>query len=437
MSKQKVIWECSHCGNTQPKWTGSCNQCNSWNSFVEQLLIEEKQKRFSSPRKELVKPVRLQDIKNVKPLRTTTEMGDFDGLLGGGVVLGSLIAQAFAKKQAKVLYICGEESVEQTSIRASRLNVKSENLFFLHETLFEAIQKIIEEMQPQVIIVDSIQILYKESIPSSPGSVVQVREITNEFLHICKGQGITTFLIGHVTKSGDLAGPRVLEHLVDTVLEFEGDQKQGLRILRCCKNRFGPTEDVALFQMKESGLQEIKNPSSIFLEERRVGIAGSTIVSTLEGSRAILVEIQALVTPSSFSNPSRRSTGLDQNRLALLLAVLEKRVGYQLQHYDVFVSAAGGMRILEPAADLGILLAIASSFKNRAISQDHFILGEVGLSGEVRSVNRIESRLKEAINMGFKRCILPKKNMKNLESFQDKIFLMGVDVVDEAIDKMF
>ena len=374
--------------------------------------------------------------------------------MGGGVVPGSLnliggepgigkstfllqLSEGLAKQGLKVLYVCGEESIDQTALRAKRLNVQSPNLFLLSETLFSTVKQEIDQLKPDVIIVDSIQILYKSSLPSAPGSVVQVRELATEFMLLSKGFGITTFLIGHMTKSGDLAGPRVLEHIVDTVLEFEGDRQHGFRLLRSIKNRFGSTDDIALFQMRENGLTQIANLSEAFLKERRKKMPGSAIVATVDGIRSMLIEVQALVTKSPFPNPSRKSAGLDQNRLSLLLAVLEKKMGYRLYNYDVFVSLAGGMRIVEPALDLGILLAIASSFANRPLDAETVVLGEVGLGGEVRSVYRIESRLNEAINMGFKRIVLPKRNLKDLAtSYKDKLQLVGIETVEEAISEL-
>lgn len=450
MSKAKNIWECTHCGYTQPKWSGNCNQCNSWNSFVEQVLFEEKKKRFEGKNLS-AKAICVNDVQITSFNRFQSDIKEFDRLLGGGVVNGSLIllagdpgigkstlllqiSDAFAKKGLKVLYICGEESVEQTSLRARRLNIENDHLFLLSETNFSAIKLQIDQLKPHIIMVDSIQILYKEELPSSPGSVVQVRELATEFMHIAKGGGITTFLIGHVTKLGEIAGPRVLEHIVDTVLDFEGDRQNGFRLLRSVKNRFGPTDDIAIFQMKERGLQEIDNPSAAFLQERLKEIAGSAIVPTIEGVRSILIEVQALVSPTPFATPSRKCIGLDQIRLSLLLAVLEKRVGYRLHNCDVFVSLAGGMRINEPAIDLGVVLAIASSFANKKIDPETVIFGEVGLGGEVRSVGRVESRVKEAINLGFKKCILPKRNLREISSnLKESITLVGVDLVDEAI----
>lgn len=449
----KVIWSCRECGHSQLKWTGSCPTCKNWNSFVEEQEIPE-EKRFVSKKAAKTKAVRLRDVSTEACKRIATHMGELDRLLGGGLVEGSLIlvggepgvgkstlmlqiANALAAQGLIVLYICGEESAEQITLRAKRLGIDHNNLYLLSETNFSAIKGQIDEVKPDVAIVDSVQIIYKSELPSSPGSVVQVREVATEFMHLSKGHGITTFLIGHVTKSGEIAGPRVLEHLVDTVLDFEGDRQHGFRLLRAIKNRFGTTDEIAIFQMKETGLMEVPNPSQAFLEERMKEIPGSAIVPGLEGARSFLLEIQALVTPTAFPNPSRRSAGLDANRLGLLLAVLDKRVGYNLHHCDVFVALAGGLKIIEPAIDLGILLAVASSFMNRPIPSDCIVLGEVGLGGEVRGVSRVETRLKEAIHMGFKKCILPKKNLKGLSSsLGEKISLVGVELVDQAIQNV-
>lgn len=446
----KVVWACRECGHSQLKWTGSCPTCKNWNTFIEEQQAPE-ETRFASKKTDKAKAVRIKEINAQESPRMATRMGELDRLLGGGLVEGSLIliggepgvgkstlmlqiANALASQGLTVLYICGEESAEQTSLRAKRLGIDHNNLYLLSETNFTAIKGQIDQVKPDIAIVDSVQIVYKSELPSSPGSVVQVREIATEFMHLSKGHGITTFLIGHVTKSGDLAGPRVLEHLVDTVLEFEGDRQHGFRLLRAAKNRFGTTDEIAIFQMKEAGLMEVPNPSQAFLEERMKEIPGSAIVPGLEGARSFLLEIQALVTPTAFPNPSRKSAGLDANRLSLLLAVLDKRFGYRLHNCDVFVALAGGLKIIEPAIDLGILLAIASSYNNKAIPSDCIVLGEVGLGGEVRGVSRIETRLKEAIHMGFKKCILPKKNLKGLSSsLGDKIQLIGVELVDQAI----
>jgi len=452
VAKQKLIWCCKECGHKQIKWSGSCELCKEWNTFVQEIEFEQKAKRFEAKEQKSSQPIRLKDIQRGEFRRISTGIAEFDRVLGGGLVSGSLIliggdpgigkstlmlqvSQAFAQQALSVLYICGEESVEQTSLRAERLKINSDHLYFLSETHFSVIKHQIDELKPDILIIDSIQIMYKSEIPSAPGSVTQVREIATEFMHLSKGMGISTFLVGHVTKSGEIAGPRVLEHLVDTVLDFDGDRHHGFRLLRSVKNRFGPTDEVAVFQMSTQGLSEVPSPSLLFLEERTKESSGSVIVPTVEGTRSFLIEVQALVAPSSFSTSTRRSTGLDQNRLALLLAVLEKKMGYQLHHCDVFVSVAGGMKILEPALDLGVLLAIASSFCNRPLDAQVAVVGEVGLGGEVRTVPRIESRLKEAIHLGFRQCILPKRNLKNLSSeFSSQIELHGIEVVEEAID---
>lgn len=449
----KVLWACRECGHSQLKWSGSCPTCKNWNTLVEEQVVKE-EKRFESKKQEKAKAVRICDVNATEFKRIPTNMGELDRLFGGGLVEGSLIliggepgvgkstlmlqiANALAVQGLTILYICGEESAEQTSMRARRLNIDNKNLYLLSETNFSLIRAQIEQVQPDVAIVDSVQIVYKPELPSSPGSVVQVREIATEFMHLAKGHGIITFLIGHVTKSGELAGPRVLEHIVDAVFDFEGDRQHGFRLLRAIKNRFGATDEISIFQMKETGLAEVSNPSQAFLEERMKEVSGSAIVPGLEGARSFLLEIQALVTSTAFPNPSRRCAGLDSNRLGLLLAVLDKRVGYNLHHCDVFVALAGGLKIIEPAIDLGILLAIASSFLNRPIPADCIVIGEVGLGGEVRGVSRIETRLKEAIHMGFKKCILPKKNLKGLSShISEKINLVGVDLVDQAIQNV-
>lgn len=454
MAKQKVIWSCTDCGHRQMKWTGSCSVCQKWNTFSQELEIDDQCKRFEPTNKPSAQPMRVKEVTSTEFRRISTKMPECDRLLGGGIVSGSLtliggdpgigkstlmmqLAQKLAEQDLTVLYVCGEESVEQTSLRAKRLNVNSDRLFLLSDTLFSNVKMHVEQLKPDVLIVDSIQILYKSELPSSPGSVSQVRELAMEFMHLAKGLGIATFLIGHVTKSGEIAGPRVLEHLVDTVLDFEGDRQHGYRLLRSVKNRFGPTDDIALFQMVSTGLAEVSNPSLLFLEERMKEAAGSVIIPTIEGTRALLIEVQALVVASAFATSSRKSTGLDQNRLSLLLAVLEKRMGYQLHHCDVFVSVAGGLKIVEPAIDLGLLIAIASSFCNKPIDSETVMVGEVGLGGEVRSVPRIENRVREATHMGFSRCIIPKRNLKAIGiDLTKKISLVGVEMVEEAIHEL-
>ncbi len=453
--KQKSVWYCSECGHKQLKWTGQCPQCTKWNSMHEEMEVTGAKPRFEAQRiSSQSKPVRLKEISQKETPRICTHLREFDRLIGGGLVPGSLslvggdpgigkstlllqLSQSLAKQGLIVLYVCGEESVEQTSMRAQRLEIDTENLLLLNETNFSAIKAQIDHVNPDILIIDSIQIVYKGEITSAPGSVSQVRETTTEFMHIAKGRGIATFLIGHVTKSGEIAGPRVLEHLVDTVLYFEGDKQHQYRMIRVVKNRFGPTDEIAVFCMQQKGLIEVSNPSQVFLEERRKEAVGSVIIPTIEGTRPILIETQALVTETFFSTPSRRCTGLDQNRLALLLAVLEKRLGYQLHKCDVFVSIAGGMRITEPGIDLGILLSVASSMRNRRIDPETTVVGEVGLGGEVRSVTRIESRLKEAIHMGFRRCLIPKRNVKGIPmEITQKVEIIGVEFVEEAVQHL-
>lgn len=453
MGKVKSVWYCRECGHQQPKWTGSCSVCQKWDTFEEEQV--EKQARFEAKPIIAAKPLRVSEVAFDETQRIKTGMFECDRLLGGGIVGGSLtlvagdpgigkstlmlqIAQALAMQGLIVLYVCGEESVEQTSLRARRLKAISENLYLFSETNFSHIHAQAEKLKPDVMIVDSIQILYKSELPSAPGSVSQVRELASEFMRIAKGMGISTFVIGHVTKSGEIAGPRVLEHIVDTVLEFEGDRSHGYRILRAVKNRFGPTDDIVLFQMGIEGLQEVENPSAAFLQERVKERPGSVVIPTIEGSRPILIEVQALAAASAFATSTRRSAGIDQNRLALLLAVLEKRMGYALHHTDIFVAVAGGMKIVEPAIDLGILISIASSFCNKIVDSKTAVIGEVGLGGEVRSVSRIENRLKEVLHMGFSRCVIPKRNLKGIAAtYGEKIDLVGVEMVEEAVNAVF
>ncbi|PJD94803.1 MAG: DNA repair protein RadA [Parachlamydia sp.] len=451
--KQKTVWYCNECGHKQMKWLGQCPQCAKWNTFHEEVEFAGTNVRFEAqplPNK----PMRLKDVSQVETPRISTHIQEFDRLIGGGIVPGSLtlvggdpgigkstlllqLANTLAMQGLIILYICGEESVEQTSMRAKRLGIETDNLFLLNETNFSAIKTQIDQVNPDALIVDSIQIVYKSEITSAPGSVSQVRETTTEFMHIAKGRRIATFLIGHVTKSGEIAGPRVLEHLVDTVLYFEGDKQQNYRMIRVVKNRFGPTDEIAVFQMTAAGLTQVPNPSQIFLEERTKGRVGTVVIPTIEGTRPILIEVQALVTETVFSTPSRRCTGLDQNRLALLLAVLEKRMRYQLFKCDVFVSIAGGIRVTEPGLDLGVLLAVASSMRNRVIDTETVVIGEVGLGGEIRTIPRVDSRIKEALQMGFTRCVIPKRNLKGVsDEIRQKVSLVGVEFVEEAVNAL-
>ncbi len=447
--KQKTAWFCTSCGNKQAKWAGQCPVCQEWNTLQEEVEVVERSKAPGI--KKLTQPVRLDEIVNRPLERAKTCFSEFDKVLGGGVVPGSLIlvggdpgigkstlslqvAHSLAKKDSAVLYISGEESLEQIALRAKRLHVEASHLLFSNATEVTEIARWVKECSPSLLIIDSIQILFHSDIPSSPGSVTQVRECTSYLMNLAKATGIATIIIGHVTKSGEIAGPRVLEHLVDTVLYFEGEKQQNLRLLRSMKNRFGPTDEIAVFQMGELGLSEITNPSKLFIEDRAKGTTGSVITPMIEGTRPILIEAQALVTDTFYPTPSRRSAGLDPNRLALLLAVCEKRARFKLHQSDVFVSVTGGLKITEPAADLGFLLAIVSSFANKVFDHDTIVIGEVGLGGEVRAVSRIEARLKEAIQMGFTRCILPAKNHKSAEPFRKSLQFHPVSWVDEAID---
>lgn len=452
--KPRTVWYCAECGHQQSKWSGQCAECGRWNVLHEEQVAASSPSRFDAKMLISARPMQLNEVALSTIPRIQTHIKEFDQLIGGGIVPGSLllvggdpgigkstlmlqISHALVKKGLTVLYVCGEESLEQTKMRANRLGVESDKLFLLNETNMNCIKTHLEELNPNILIVDSIQIIYKPEISSAPGSVSQVRENATEFMHLAKSRGTATFLIGHVTKAGEIAGPRVLEHLVDAVLYFEAVKQHDYRMIRVVKNRFGPTDEIALFQMQSKGLVEISNPSQIFLEERVRGVVGSVVIPTIEGSRPIMIEAQALVTETVFPAPSRRCTGLDQNRLALLLAVLEKRMGYQLFRCDVFVSIAGGMRILEPAIDLGVLAAIASSLRNRKIDPETAVTGEVGLGGELRSVPRLESRIKEAINMGFRRCIVPKRNLKGLsEELRSKIEVHGVEIVEEAVEAL-
>lgn len=451
VAKQKRAWFCSDCGHKQIKWTGQCPQCHEWNTLNEEVIVDPSTQRFEAQQIGSSRPVRLKEVNLEETPRILTHIEELDRLFGGGIVPGSLtliggdpgigkstlmlqLSRALARQGLLVLYVCGEESIQQTSMRAQRLEIETDNLLLLSETNFSAIKAQIDAVKPDILIVDSIQIVYKTELSSAPGSVSQVREAASEFMHIAKGHGIATFLIGHVTKAGELAGPRVLEHLVDTVLYFEGDKQQNTRMIRVVKNRFGATDEIAVFQMQSKGLAEVPNPSQIFLEERSKEMSGSVVIPTIEGSRTILIEAQALVTKTAFSTPSRRSAGFDPNRLALLLAVLEKRMSYQLFQSDVFVSIAGGLRITETGVDLGVLMAVASSMRNWMIDPDTAIVGEVGLGGEIRSVPRIEGRIKEVVHMGFRRCVIPKRNLKGIpKETAHKIEIVGVDTVEEAI----
>lgn len=396
------------------------------------------------------RPESITSIESQKEPRITTSMKEFNRVLGGGIVPGSLVliggdpgigkstlilqvSSQLAEKQLPVLYVSGEESTRQTKLRADRLGIKADLLYVLSETNLFDIGKQIEEIKPSFVVIDSIQTIFKEEVTSAPGSVSQVRECTVELMKIAKSNGIPIFIVGHVTKEGAIAGPRLLEHMVDAVLYFEGERHHTYRILRGVKNRFGSTNEMGIFEMKEEGLREVLNPSEIFLEERSQGTAGSTVVASMEGTRPVLVEIQALISPTSFGNPRRTATGIDHNRVPLLMAVLEKRVGLMLQNQDAYIKVAGGVKLDEPAIDLALAVSIASSFRDQPTQPDDIFIGEVGLTGEIRRVSRIEQRVQEAAKLGFKRVICPKNNLDGW-TFPAGIRVIGVGTVQEALD---
>ncbi|MFZ5353624.1 MAG: DNA repair protein RadA [Bacillota bacterium] len=448
MAKLKTKFICNECGSEFPKWLGKCPECGQWNTLVEE--IEEKTPKTAVITAGLSKPSTLKDINISVESRLSTGMGELDRVLGGGVVLGSLIlvggdpgigkstlllqlSENIGKAGLRILYVSGEESVAQIKIRASRMGVASDNIYLVSENSMENIKHHIGNLNPDVIIIDSVQTVYSPDITSAPGSVSQVREVTMALMNIAKSKNIATFLVGHVTKQGAIAGPRVLEHMVDTVLYFEGDSHMSYRVLRGVKNRFGSTNEIGIFEMGDIGLTEVQNPSQMLLSGRMKGASGSCVISTMEGTRAMLVEVQALLSYSSFGVPRRNATGVDYNRVSLLMAVLEKRVGMQLGNSDSYVNVVGGIKINEPAADLGIIASIASSFRDIEIDEGMVILGEVGLAGEVRAVNFPEKRINEAVKMGFKSCIIPQNNISKLSTKYD-IRIHGVKDVSEMLD---
>ena len=448
MAKSKTVFVCSSCGYESAKWLGKCPGCNEWNSFYEEKIAKESGKSGSVEKRKSVTPMKLNSLESKETTRVSTGIGELNRVLGGGLVEGSLvllggepgigkstlILQICDKVQVDgpVLYVSGEESAEQIKLRADRLNIKSENIMFLSETDIDLIEESINTLNPKLVIIDSIQTMYSEEITSAPGSVSQVREITAHIMKMCKSNKITTIIIGHVTKDGNIAGPRVLEHMVDTVLYLEGERYFSYRILRGVKNRFGSTNEIGMFEMQSEGMMEITNPSSILISEREDNPSGSVIVASLEGTRSLLLEFQALVTPTVFGMPRRTANGIDYNRLTLLIAVLEKKAGLMLGNQDVYLNVVGGIRVNEPAVDLGIILSAASSFKNVSIKQDVVAIGEVGLTGEIRAVNLIEKRLKEAEKLGFKTCIIPENNKKLLKE-KYKLDIIGVKNVNDAM----
>ncbi len=453
-SKIKTVYVCQSCGTQSPRWMGKCPDCGAWNTMVEEQ-VEKSRDIGSAKRQGGSEPILLNEIQARDEDRFVTKIGELDRVLGGGIVPGSVVLiggdpgigkstlvlqmlRQVSELRGKALYVTGEESPAQIKMRAQRLGVKAEHLYVLAETSLDEIIRAADGLQPQVLVVDSVQTVFTSELPSAPGSVGQVREVSGRLMIHAKKTGMPTFLIGHVTKDGAIAGPRVLEHIVDTVLYFEGDKGHSFRILRAVKNRFGSTNEIGVFEMKESGLAEVANPSELFLAERPVDATGSVVVSSLEGSRPILAELQALVAPSKLTMPRRTCIGVDYNRVSLLLAVLEKRVGMQLMGMDVFVNIVGGLKIDEPAVDLGIIAAVASSFRERPIAAQTVVMGEVGLAGEVRAISQAEARIKDAAKLGFKRCVLPALNVEKMDkASKNKMELLGVRSVDEAMERLF
>ena len=449
MAKAKTVFVCNECGYESSKWLGKCPACNSWNSFFEQKV--EKYTDNKIEKNKTNTPKSLNSYQGKEFFRTSTGFGEMDRVLGGGLVKGSLVLLGGepgigkstlilqicdkVKGEGKVLYVSGEESAEQIKLRADRLGIKNEDIMFLGETDIDIVNNAILDLNPKLVIIDSIQTMYSDELTAAAGSVSQVREITSQIMRICKSKEITTIIIGHVTKEGNIAGPRVLEHMVDSVLYLEGERYFSYRILRGVKNRFGSTNEIGMFEMKQEGMCEILNPSDILISERDDNPAGSCIIATMEGTRPILVELQALTSQSVFGFPKRTANGVDFNRLSLLIAVLEKKAGLMLGTQDVYLNVVGGIRINEPAIDLGVVAVVASSFKNISIPKDTVIMGEVGLTGEVRRINFIEKRLKEAEKLGFKTCIIPESNKKVLKD-EFKLDIIGVKNVREAMKKM-
>ncbi|WP_050182417.1 DNA repair protein RadA [Domibacillus robiginosus] len=455
MAKVKTKFVCGACGYESPKWMGKCPGCGQWNQMVEETEITGKPKRttFAHSDTVMAKPSRLIDVETSQEPRVETDLKELNRVLGGGVVPGSLVliggdpgigkstlllqvSSQLSSKGSNVLYISGEESVKQTKMRASRMGINETSLYIYAETNLQLIHSAIESMKPQFVIIDSIQTVHHPEVTSAPGSVSQVRECTAELMRIAKVNNIAIFIVGHVTKEGAIAGPRLLEHMVDTVLYFEGERHHTYRILRAVKNRFGSTNEMGIFEMKEAGLEEVANPSEIFLEERTKGTSGSTVVASMEGTRPVLVEIQALVSPTVFGNPRRMATGIDHNRVTLIMAVLEKRVGLLLQNQDAYLKVAGGVKLDEPAIDLAVAVSIASSFRDEPTGASDCLIGEVGLTGEVRRVSRIEQRVNEAAKLGFTRIIVPANNIGGWTA-PAGVQIIGVSTVNEALKTVF
>ncbi len=449
MAKDKIVFRCQECGYESINWMGKCPDCGKWNTLVEEKIAAPA-KHKSRLEQNLSTPVRLAEIKSIEADRITTGIGEFDRIVGGGVVPGSIVliggapgigkstlllqvAQTLSAKGA-MLYISGEESAQQIKLRALRLGVNSDKLYLVSETNIQNVKEYINKLEPRFLVIDSIQTLYEPDLPSAPGSVGQVRECTLQMMNLAKSRNIATFICGHVTKVGEIAGPRVLEHMVDTVLYFEGDTQHNYRILRAVKNRFGSTNEIGIFSMQEKGLTEVLNPSQVLLSERVSGASGNVVIVSIEGTRPLLVELQSLVSSTYMPVARRQVQGMDYNRVQLLLAVMEKRLGLQLGSQDVFINVAGGLEIDEPASDLGLVCAVASAFRNVPLDQLAVVMGEVGLSGEVRAVNFIKERVQEAAKLGFKKALIPFGNLKEVGSLNGKIEIVAVKTAKEAVD---
>ncbi len=458
MPKTKTQFVCQNCGVKSPKWQGKCNSCNQWNTFVEEVLDRgqsEERGRKLSRSSETTEPISLEDIDVDEGYRLKTHIAEFDRVLGGGIVPGetvmiggdpgigksTLLLQVVDKLsqlqkdgQGKCLYVTGEESAQQVKLRAERLGIRSNNLFIFPETDVRSILNQIEKTKPILTVIDSIQTLFLADIASAPGSVSQVRESAARLTYLAKREKLPMFLIGHVTKEGSIAGPMVLEHMVDAVLYFEGDLQRQYRLLRAVKNRFGSTQEIGIFDMCENGLQEVADASKAFLEDHFIHSSGSVITASLEGTRPLLLEVQSLVSPTNFGMPQRRASGIDPNRLALILAILEKRLGMAISSQDVFLNIAGGIKVVEPSIDLSVAVAVASSFREVPVEAHTLVLGELGLSGEVRSVSQIGPRLAEAARLGFKQAIVPHGNLKGIALLPDApMEVLGVKTLSEAI----
>ena len=451
--KQKTTFFCKECGFESPKWLGQCPGCKEWDSFVEEPVVKTAAGR-SVTVTEHREPSKLSEIVTNDEVRTLTGIGELDRVLGGGIVTGSLVlvggdpgigkstlllqmCKQLAEAGKDVLYVSGEESVKQIKMRADRLGTFQKELFLLSETDLDIVTEVIGRKKPEIVIIDSIQTMYREEIGSAPGSVSQVRETTSTLMRLSKSLPVSIFIVGHVTKEGVVAGPRVLEHMVDTVLYFEGDGGASYRFLRGVKNRFGSTDEIGVFEMRGNGLVEVPNPSEYMLAGKPKQAPGSIVVCSIEGTRPILIEVQALVCQTNFNMPRRTSTGTDYNRVNLLMAVIEKRMGVRMGDCDAYINVAGGMRIHEPALDLGIILALLTSYRNQSLDDETICFGEVGLAGEVRAVNMAEQRVLEAAKLGFKRCILPKVNCRQLALTKEQtrgLELVGIESIHELLE---